>query len=134
MKKVVILLLAVATLVASGCSAAYQSMREPNVKIELYSGDYALSDAVVGEATVTRILGIDWERLFSSKVATTNASVIGNVITGSEAFAIYDLMEKNPGYDFVMYPQVIKKTTGIPYLYSKTDITVIARLGKLKKK
>ena len=50
---------------------------------------------------------------------------------GAEQYAIYDLMKKNPGYDFVMYPQVTKTYKQFPLLYRKVDVTVKARMGKL---
>ena len=61
-----------------------------------------------------------------------SAPIIGTPVLGNQMYAVYDLLEKNPGYDFVMYPQVYNKTTGVPGIFTKTDIKVSARLGKLK--
>ena len=121
-------------LCATGCSSAFRSMREQNVRIELNSNDYELSEPVSGKAVVTRVLGIDWERLFDSRAGWFSIPVFGNAsFSGSDAYAIYDMIEKNPGYDFVMYPQVVKYSKGFPFIYEKTFIKVDARLGKLKK-
>ena len=133
MKKSLILLIAVVALFATSCSVSQRSMREPNIRLELVSEDFVVSEPVVGTATVVRVLGIDWARLFVSKSGSTNASIIGNILNMEDAYAIYDMMEKNPGYDVVMYPQVSKVTKGFPVIFMKTDITVTARLGKLKK-
>jgi len=51
---------------------------------------------------------------------------------GSQAYALFDLMEKNPGYDVVFYPQYETKITGIPLLFQKSQTTVKARLAKIK--
>ncbi len=134
MKKTILFLLVVAAFFATSCSSSYRAIREPNVKFELNSGDYDISEQVVGEATVVRVFGIDWSRLFNAKYADFNASVIGGVVRGSDNYAIHDLIEKNPGYDFIMYPQVEKKSKGFPLLYEKTKVKVTARLGKLIKK
>lgn len=128
-------ILVLVVLFASSCSSTYRTMREPNVRFELTGHDYILSDdAVSGEATVVYVLGIDWAHLFSSKTADFDAPIFGlsDMIRGAETYAIYDLMQKNPGYDFVMYPQITKKASGFPFIYKKVDVEVKARMGKLK--
>lgn len=128
-------ILVLVVLFASSCSSTYRTMREPNVRFELTGHDYILSDeAVSGEATVVYVLGIDWAHLFKSKTADFDAPIFGlsDMIRGAETYAIYDLMQKNPGYDFVMYPQITKKATGFPVIYKKIDVEVKARMGKLK--
>lgn len=60
-------------------------MREPNVKVELYSDDFELSEQFSAEATTTRVLGIDWKRLFGTYeagVVGKNATNIGGAIDG----------------------------------------------------
>lgn len=132
MKRIVYLLLALAALTLTSCGSAYRTMREPNVRFELNSNDYILSDQVTGEATVTRIFGIDWARLFGSKTADVTASLMGGLVATDASYAIYDLLQKNPGYDFVMYPQVEKQSKGFLHIVETTKVKVTARLGKLK--
>ena len=131
-KSLFILLLAVLAFGATSCSSSIKSMKEPLSYIELNSHDYTLSDIKTGEATGVRVLGIDWERLFNVKAGFVTAPIIGIPVSNSQMYAVYDLLEKNPGYDFVMYPQVLDHTTGFPGIYTKTEIKVTARLGKLK--
>lgn len=128
-------ILVLVVLFASSCSSTYRTMREPNVRFELTGHDYILSDeAVSGEATVVYVFGIDWAHLFNSKTADFDAPIFGltDMIKGAETYAIYDMMQKNPGYDFVMYPQITKKASGFPFIYKKVDVEVKARMGKLK--
>ena len=134
MKRLLPILLVV--LLASSCSATYRTMREPNVRFELTGHDYVLSDeAVTGQATVVYVFGIDWAHLFGGKTGAINAPIFGlsDIISGAETYAIYDLMQKNPGYDFVMYPQVTKTIKGFPLIFNKVNVEVKARMGKLKK-
>ena len=134
-KSLIILLLAVISLAATSCSSTLQSMKEPTVYFELNSGDYTLSDQVSGEAVVTKVFGIDFARLFNVKAGQFKTPVIGVPgITSDNMYAIYDLMEKYPGYDFVMYPQILTTTEGVPGIFTTTNVKVTARLGKLKKK
>jgi hypothetical protein len=111
-------------------------MRDANSYLELYANDFDISETVTGEATITRILGIDWQRLFG-KTEIGTAPYLGSIIPGGANYAIFNLMKNNPGYDVVMYPQV-ESHRHAPILgtdlYSKTTYKVTARLGKLKKK
>ncbi len=128
-------LIAVLALTVTGCSATLKTIEEGKVHFELNSNDYVLSQPVTGEATVTRVLGIDWARLFTTTAGfvESNASIVGVALSGNEMYAIYDLLEKNPGYDFVFYPQTTTKTVGVTGIFTKTDVKVTARLAKLKK-
>lgn len=143
MKKLSLFLVcAVAVLFMSSCHTYRHSMREPNATVEYHAEDFILSDQVVGEASVTRILGIDWQHLFGTTEAAntphfgTSIPVIGVNIDNGANYALYQLMKKNPGYDVVIYPQV-EAYRYAPVLgsdlYSKTTYKVSARLGKLKK-
>lgn len=129
----------------SSCDTYRHSMKEPNVYFELYANDIELSEQVIGEATVTRIVGIDWERLFGTREIGESAitgvpeiPVIGNLLADAGvSYALYDLMQKYPGYDVVVYPQVethkVAPVLGTN-IYSTTTYKVTARLGKLKNK
>ena len=137
-----LLLLAVSLLAFTSCTSLSRTMREPNVKLELNANDMELSEPVTGTATVVRVFGIDWKRLFNYESATVCAPVMGlspmELATApvGASQAIYDLLEKNPGYDVVLYPQYKSKSYNVlllGLLYSETETTVTARLGKLKK-
>ena len=136
MKKSLFFAILAVMVLATGCSSSFRSMREPNVLFELNSHDYTLSAPVTGEATVIRVLGIDWARLFNTSAGEVATPIFGidpfSSLDFNSMYAIYDLIEKNPGYDFVMYPQTFSKTVGFSGIYTKTDIVVTARLGKLK--
>lgn len=145
MKKFRLLLICgIAVLFLASCNSYRHSMREPNAHIEYYAADFDLSESVTGEATVTKVLAIDWQHLFGTTqygetpAMGTSIPVIGQFISDpGVSYALYDLMKKHPGYDVVIYPQV-ESYRHAPILgtdlYSTTTYKVTARLGKLKKK
>ncbi|MFO8022640.1 MAG: hypothetical protein R6U65_09265 [Perlabentimonas sp.] len=156
-----ILILALAGLLSS-CSISNHSMKNPNYHIEFYKADFDYSKQVEAEATSVRILGVDWERLFKWESGQAeyenqnnqkqNISISGNVIADPiigtisavvpvlgdigkgkvSSYALYKLMQENPGYDVVIYPQYETKKFIIPIFYSKRTVKVKARLGKIK--
>jgi len=143
MKKLALLLVCgITVLFMSSCHTYRHSMREPNAYVEYHADDFILSEQVTGEASVTRVIGIDWAHLFgTTKSGDTPAfgtviPVIGLKVEDGANYALYNMMEKNPGYDVVIYPQV-EAYRYAPVLgtdiYSKTTYKVTARLGKLKK-
>ena len=143
MKKFRLLLICgIALMFMASCNTYTHSMKSPNAFVEYHAEDFDLSPAVTGEATVVRVLGIDWQRLFGKEEIGITPSVgtvipyIGLSIPSGANYALYNLMQKNPGYDVVIYPQV-ESYRHAPILgtdiYSKTTYKVTARLGKLKK-
>jgi hypothetical protein len=135
------------SVIMSSCSTLHNTMREPNVRVVLTKADFNLSEQFSAKARSTRILGIDFNRIFKSKTGDvkgnasglyfTNIPVVGSLITDKTAnYALYELMHDHSGYDFVMYPQyemkVKKPILGIGGLLRITKVKVIARLGKLK--
>ena len=134
-------LVIVAMMTFASCSTMTHSMREPLVRFDLNAHDMELSAPVTGTATCVRVLGIDWQRLFSNTSASTGIYVIGDLLNstvapGSKEYAVYDMIEKNPGWDFVVYPQYHSENHrfwGLGLIYSKTTTTVTARMGRLKK-
>ncbi len=143
MKKLALLLVCgITVLFMSSCHTYRHSMREPNAYVEYHADDFILSEQVTGEASVVRVLCVDWEHLFGT-TETANTPAFGTVIPvvgvrldDGANYALYNLMQKNPGYDVVIYPQV-EAYRHAPILgtdlYSKTTYKVTARLGKLKK-
>jgi len=132
----------------ASCTTINKTMREPNVKVNLNKSDFTLSDQFEAEATSVKIIGIDWERLFTKKTGeisnnSTNISlatipVLGTLVTDNTSnYALYNLMNNNPGYDVVFYPQyeskVIKPFLGFGFITKVTKVKAKARLGKLNK-
>lgn len=139
----IVLILGVVALLASSCQSYRHTMREPNNRVEFVASDFEFSAPVTGEATITRVLGVNWEHLFgTSYTGTTNNGfdlpIIGNFLpSDGAAEAMYDMMRRNPGYDVIFYPQVeVHRNAPVlgTDLYSTTTYKVTARLGKLKNK
>jgi hypothetical protein len=146
MKQILRVLMFITVVAAfSSCTTINKSMREPNTKLNLNKSDFTLSDQVTAEATSTKIIGIDFARLFMKKTGTLGGSVsmasipvIGNLIADdTENYALYNLMHANLGYDVVFYPQyetkVLRPFLGIGFITKITNVKTIARLGKLNK-
>lgn len=142
MKKICFLLACAACFIMTSCNTYRHGMKEPNAYVEYHADDFTLSEQVTGEATVTRILGVDWQRLFgTTEIGETQSfgtiiPYIGVTVPSGSNYALYNLMKNNPGYDVVVYPQV-ETYRHAPVLgtdlFSKTTYKVTARLGKLKK-
>lgn len=134
---------------ATSCTSVHKSMREPNAHIEFVKGDFQFSEQLSASATSTMILTIDWKRVFNQKTGSVVANsavlgidfssipVIGGVVSDkTSSYALYELMQNNPGYDVVFYPQFETKTEkpilGIGFIYKTTTVHATARLGKIK--
>ncbi len=134
----------------SSCTTLNHSMREPNTRVNLNKSDFSLSEQVTAEATSVKILGIDFARLFTKKtgvveggaaaasISLASIPVIGNFVADKTAnYSLYELMNGNPGYDVVFYPQyetkVFKPVLGIGFITKITKVKTTARLGKLNK-
>jgi len=135
----------------ASCTSLNKTLREPNVRVELNKSDFSISDQFTAEAKSTKILGIDFDRLFKVETGTVEGSgvvgglislasipVIGNVMADKTSnYALYELMNNNTGYDVVFYPQyetkVVKPIIGIGFLTKITTVKVTARLAKLNK-
>ena len=133
----------------SNCTTYTHGMREPNTRVNLNKSDFTLSDQVSAKAKSVTVLGIDWARFFTKKAGSVDADgsssiswasipVIGNIVGDRTAnYSLYELMNANPGYDVVFYPQyetkVLKPVLGIGFLTRITHVKTTARLGKLNK-
>jgi hypothetical protein len=155
MQKTMIKLVMFVALIAafSSCTTINHSMRHPNTLVNLNKSDFTLSEQVTGEATCTKILNIDFERLFTKRTGVVEGGgmglgasgislamipVIGNFITDKTAnYSLFNMMKDNPGYDVVFYPQyetkVLKPVLGIGFITTITTVKTTARLGKLNK-
>ena len=138
-------------LLFTSCTSRHMSMREPNSRVEFEREDFTLSDQVSGEASRTQILLIDWSRLFGADAGSVSRDVpgpalptvdiasipvIGSLIGDPTAnYALYDMMQKNPGFDVVFYPQyatTVERPIGLGFIFKMTSVKVDARLGKIK--
>ena len=135
------LFLLIGGLFLTSCSITSKTMKEPASKIELERDDFTLSDQKTADATAVRILGIDFARLFNQKVGNPlpvpAIPIIGSAIYDPTAsYAMYNVMDANPGHDFIFYPQYETKTTcpilGFCFINSITTVEVKTRLGKFK--
>lgn len=130
----------------ASCTSINKSMREPNTRVELTKSDFSLSNQVSGEARCTKVLGIDFKRLFKRKsgeistgsmhLSSVSIPVVGNYVQDKTAnYSLYELMSANPGYDVIFYPQYDTKTVkpilGLGFLLKITAVKTTARLGKL---
>src|ERR1700746_3816721 len=87
------LVMGIAILTLSSCTSLNRSMREPNVRVNLNKADFSLSEQMTAEASATKILGIDFKRLFTkttgnvegggaaSLISLANLPIIGTVLT-----------------------------------------------------
>jgi len=151
MSKKLLFIAVVSVAFLSSCMNESKIIREPNTRLELEMDDFELSDQVFESASTTRVLGIDFSRLFGSNKGyidkdetSINISagagftipVIGGFISDFTAnYALHKLMEGNPGYDVVLYPQYTKRVErpiGLG-IYTITRVDVTARLAKFKK-
>lgn len=149
-----IFILAILSIFSFSCTSIHKSMREPNVRVEMYKSDFIFSEQLSASAKSTKILGIDVERLFLKKTgdfsgAASNESlnlmgllnqgisIIGiSTMDYTSNYAIHDLLVKNPGYDVVFYPQfetrTVKPFLGIGFIMKTTEAKVTTRLAKIK--
>ena len=65
----------------SGCTGINHSMREPNAHMQWHKADFTYSGQVSAEASTTKILMIDWKRLFKKTSGTVEG---GGRQAGSE--------------------------------------------------
>jgi len=137
-------------IIFSSCTTVNHAMREPETRLNLTRSDFSLSEQLSSEAQTTKIIGIDWKRLFkktsgsvqkdglSIGINVASIPVLGNVVYDQTAgYALYEMMAANPGYDVVFYPQyettVERPILGLGFIYRKTSVKATARLGKFSK-
>jgi len=136
---------ACAVVLFSSCTTYQRTMTDSNSRVNFTSKDFTITPAYGGYAQQTRIIGIDWARLFRHKegeitnsmgmgASSFSIPVIGSVLnpTSVDAYALYDLMKAHPNYDAVFYPQFKRKHFNFLGIYSHTKVEVKARLGKLE--
>lgn len=129
-KKHNLLIVGAVGLLMASCGTMH-TMREPECLVRYDKSEFDYSEQVKGEATSTKILGVDWARLFKSETGKVDAQ---NTVFGllpcnkTEGYALYNMMNENPGYDFIVYPQYQKTKKGF-LVFSQTTVTAAARLA-----
>jgi hypothetical protein len=129
---------------ATSCVLTGTSIKEADSFVRFERQNFEMSAQVTGEATSTRILGIDWARLFTRQSTAINETrpnlvaalpVVGTLLSDRVAgYALYNMMQANKGYDVIFYPQyekVVERPILIP-IYTKIRVKATARLGKIK--
>ena len=154
MKKVSFLLFVIILplFVLNSCSST-RSMETPNNHIQFVKDDFEFSKQLSAEASVTKVFGVDWERLFGGNTGSIGTgeniqtrdidvsqvpvvgSFIGKISMGTKGaaknYALYNLMQQHPDYDVVFYPTFHIQKSGIPG-FNKTTAIVKARLARIK--
>lgn len=147
MKKIKFLsAIAAIALFATSCTTMSRTMKEPNYRVEFNKSDFEYSDQKSAEATVTKIIGIDFQRLFKKEIGATakdmpvgfslySLPIVGAALDPNKAqyYAIYNIMKENPGYDVVLYPQFESDRFSVLGIYTVTKVKATCRLAKLKK-
>jgi|SaaInl25SG_5_DNA_1037380.scaffolds.fasta_scaffold24995_1 hypothetical protein len=129
----------VLALTMQSCASVQKSIREPNSLVEFSADDFDFSPQVSAEARVTTLLGIltfSNAKRRSGEVdrgVPSALPVVGllSTVSRAQSGALYNLLEANPGYDVVFYPQ-FTKTYKPGLLLRRETVEVKARLGKLK--
>lgn len=123
----------------TSCTIQSRSMKTPNNHVEFTKDDFTFSNQVTGEATSTTIFGIDFARILNRSLGETveagqlQIPIIGNFIASKvNLYALYNIMQDNPGYDVVFYPQYETHKTGFAPIFVTTKVKVTARLAKIK--
>lgn len=140
-KLFIIIVLVFSAFFFNSCISMNKSIKSPNNIIQFEKDDFEFSDQVVGQAKQMKILGIDWANLFKkhqkanlSSINSFSGWIVGaDPVNSTEQYALYNLLDNNPGYDVVVYPYYETNTKGFLFFYSLTEVTVKARLAKIKK-
>lgn len=133
----------------SGCTMVNHSI--PTSMI--YLSDLNISDEVWGQAKSTKILGIDFQRIFKRNIESANVGLsttsiplfsptgsigipaiqsIGVTVIDTESLALNDLLNKNKIYDVLISPKFSKTTEGFWPIYWTETVMVKARIGTIK--
>lgn len=129
----------------TACSYNSSGIHRNNVQYELGRNDMEFSERKSASASQTKIIGIDFGRLFKAESSVFNSAgytvaeggipIVGSFVNPTQVqnYALYNLLSKEgDGYDFILYPKFTEKSSGIPFIFVKTTATVEARMGKIK--
>ena len=144
LSKITLFIAIVATVTLSSCRSSQIGMVNTDTQLQLRTFDLEMTNNRTATATVTRVLGIDFQRLFNVEKANFSRNgyasvyqvpVMGaEIVTPDQAYALRALVDENNGteYDMVLYPRFSRKTTSF-IVFTTTETTVTAKLAKLKK-
>jgi len=127
-------------LLMSSCTAYHRTIADSNSRVNFTAKDFSITPVYGGEATVVKVLGIDWSRFFTKRAgyigneaSSISIPLVGAVLnpTTADQYALYDLLKRYPKYDAVFYPQFKRKKLNVLGIYTRSQSTVKARLGKL---
>lgn len=127
---------AAATMLLGSCTMHQRTIADSNSRVNFEAKDWTITGAYGGQARVTRVLGIDWARLFTQRaggVGAVSMPIIGwfTPVLEADKYAMFDLLDRHAGYDAIFYPQFKRKRLNVLGIYSRTTTEMTARLGKL---
>lgn len=138
-----LIILASLALFLGSCSSKNIGMMNANTELQLRKFDLDITEQRTASLTVTRILGIDFSRLFNVEGAgfDKNGSALIPIVglpgmTGpsvEERYVLRKLIDDNSGtsYDMIMYPKFEMHKKNMIFI-STTDVKVTARFATLK--
>lgn len=132
MKKLLLLILVSITI--SSCTSLTSSIKNTTNYIEFEKNDFEYTKQVSSTAKINFLFGIPLNNTRKSgKFSNGSVSIIGfrSKLNKAEDVAVYKLLKDNPGYDLVLYPKFDTKSSG--FIFTNAEVTVTARLAKLKK-
>lgn len=127
----------------SSCKMTQVGMQNSDTQLQLRPFDLEISDTKTASASVTRVIGIDFSRLFKVDGANFSRNGIASgfmvpvlgaeIVSADQQYALRSLIEDHngTGYDMVLYPKFQQKITSF-IVFTKTETTVTARFAKLK--
>lgn len=150
MKTPVLTLLLPLLLASMACTVTTKRIREVDYPFTTRNPPYAFSKWQVATGRQTKILTVDFKRLFNRQVGVIDSPQwsypvaldssrylpqrynAGYSYFGARAYnqAIYNLISENPEYDVIAQPSFEVKRFVVPFLYARTTVTLKARLGK----
>lgn len=103
---------------------------KPDTKLNFNKADIKVGPAVTGEATHTKLFGINFARLFTSfkgnvddgsSVAASSIPVIGGLLAPAACTeATFNALQKAPEADFLMSPRVENKSSWMIIVSTQT--------------
>ena len=145
-----LLLLPFVLLSTISCTVTTKRIREVDYPLFSKNVPYRFSELQVAQGTQTKILTVDFKRLFSRQIGVIDSPQwtlpvavdssrylpqrynAGYSFFGARAYdqAVYNLIIQNPEYDVVAQPVFEVKRFVVPLFYARTTVTLKARLGK----
>jgi len=132
MKKITLLLLILLSI--SSCTSLTSTIKNTENYIEFEKSDFEYTKQISSTAKINFLFGFSLNNTRKSgEFSNGSTSIVGfrTKLNKAEDVAIYKLLQDNPGYDLVLYPKFDTKSSG--FIFTSAEVTVTARLAKLKK-